>query len=130
MYSAVTRSIKITVKPVYLEDQSSPTDHHYVWAYQVHIENQGQETVQLRSRHWRITDSLGRLQEVRGAGVVGEQPVLKPGDSFEYTSGTPLPTPSGIMSGTYQMETPSGERFDVSVPAFSLDSPHHTARIN
>ena len=130
MYSAVTRSIKITVKPVYLEDQSSPTDNHYVWAYQVHIENQGQETVQLRSRHWRITDSLGRLQEVRGAGVVGEQPVLKPGESFEYTSGTPLPTPSGIMSGTYQMETPSGERFDVNVPAFSLDSPHQAARIN
>lgn len=130
MYSAVTRSIKITVKPVYLEDQSSPTDNHYVWAYQVHIENQGQETVQLRSRHWRITDSLGRLQEVRGAGVVGEQPVLKPGQSFEYTSGTPLPTPSGIMSGTYQMETPSGERFDVNVPAFSLDSPHQAARIN
>ena len=130
MYSAVTRSIKITVKPVYLEDQSSPTDNHYVWAYQVHIENQGQETVQLRSRHWRITDSLGRLQEVRGAGVVGEQPVLKPGETFEYTSGTPLPTPSGIMSGTYQMETPEGDRFDVKVPAFSLDSPHQTVRLN
>jgi ApaG protein len=96
----------------------------------VHIENQGGETVQLRSRHWRITDSLGRVQEVRGAGVVGEQPVLKPGETFEYTSGTPLPTPSGIMSGTYQMETPAGERFDVAIPAFSLDSPHQTARIN
>lgn len=130
MYSAVTRSIKITVKPVYLEDQSSPGDNHYVWAYQVRIENQGEETVQLRSRYWRITDSLGRVQEVRGAGVVGEQPILKPGGSFEYTSGTPLPTPSGIMSGTYQMETPSGERFDANVPAFSLDSPHQTVRIN
>lgn len=130
MYSAVTRSIKVTVKPVYLEDQSSPGDNHYVWAYQVRIENQGDDTVQLRSRYWHITDSLGRVQEVRGAGVVGEQPVLKPGDSFEYTSGTPLPTPSGIMTGTYQMETPSGERFDVSVPAFSLDSPHQTVRIN
>lgn len=130
MYSAVTRSIKITVKPVYLEDQSSPGDNHYVWAYQVRIENQGTDTVQLRSRYWHITDSLGRVQEVRGAGVVGEQPVLKPGQTFEYTSGTPLPTPSGIMAGTYQMETPTGERFDVAIPAFSLDSPHDTVRIN
>lgn len=130
MYSAVTRSIKITVKPVYLEDQSSPGDNHYVWAYQVRIENQGADTVQLRSRYWHITDSLGRVQEVRGAGVVGEQPVLKPGQTFEYTSGTPLPTPSGIMAGTYQMETPTGERFDVAIPAFSLDSPHDTVRIN
>ena len=130
MYSTVTRSIKVTVKPVFLEDQSSPRDRHYVWAYQVRIENQGGDVVQLRSRHWRITDSLGRVQEVRGAGVVGEQPVLKPGDAFEYTSGTPLPTPSGIMSGTYQMETPGGERFDVKIPAFSLDSPHQTVRLN
>jgi ApaG protein len=130
MYSAVTRSIKITVKPVYLEDQSSPADNHYVWAYQVKIENQGDDVVQLRSRYWRITDSLGRIQEVRGAGVVGEQPVLKPGESFEYTSGTPLPTPSGIMTGTYQMETKSGERFDAAVPAFSLDSPHQSVRLN
>ncbi len=130
MYSAVTHSIKVTVKPVYLEDQSSPDDNHYVWAYQVRIENQGEAVVQLRSRYWRITDSLGRVQEVRGAGVVGEQPVLKPGEVFEYTSGTPLPTPSGIMSGAYEMETTSGDRFDVSVPAFSLDSPHQAVRLN
>src|SRR3954465_4976095 len=100
MYSAVTRNIKVTVKPIYLDEQSSPSDNHFVWAYQVRIENQGERVVQLRSRYWRITDSMGRVQEVRGAGVVGEQPVLKPGDAFEYTSGTPLPTPSGIMSGT------------------------------
>jgi ApaG protein len=130
MYSAVTRSIKITVKPVYLEDQSSPGENHYVWAYQVKIENQGNDVVQLRSRYWRITDSLGRIQEVRGAGVVGEQPTLRPGDSYEYTSGTPLPTPSGIMTGTYQMETKSGDRFDADIPAFSLDSPHQAARLN
>ena len=130
MYSAVTRSIKITVKPVYLEDQSSPGDNHYVWAYQVRIENQGEDTVQLRSRYWRITDSLGRVQEVRGAGVVGEQPVLKPGDSFEYTSGTPLPTPSGIMSGEYQMENERGELFEIMIPAFSLDSPYQPVRLN
>jgi ApaG protein len=130
MYSAVTRAIKITVKPTYLDEQSSPGDNHYVWAYQVKIENQGDHVVQLRSRYWHITDALGRVQEVRGAGVVGEQPVLKPGDSFEYTSGTPLPTPSGIMAGTYQMETPGGDRFDVEIPAFSLDSPHQAVRLN
>lgn len=130
MYSQTTRSIKVTVKPFYLEDQSSPTEDHYVWAYQVRIENCGRETVQLRRRHWRITDNRGRMQEVRGPGVVGEQPVLGPGESFEYTSGTPLPTPSGIMVGTYDMETRDGETFAVDIPAFSLDSPHQPVRIN
>jgi ApaG protein len=130
MYSATTRSIRVTVKPVFLEDQSSPGENHYVWAYHVRIENMGPETVQLRNRYWRITDSFGRVQEVRGAGVVGEQPVLKPGEAFEYTSGTPLHTPSGIMVGTYQMEMSSGERFDVAIPAFSLDSPHQKVQLN
>lgn len=130
MYSEMTRSIKVIVKPFYLADQSSPGDSHYVWAYHVRIENHGQETVQLRRRHWHITDGLGRVQEVRGPGVVGEQPVLAPGDSFEYTSGTPLKTPSGIMVGSYEMETPSGESFAVKVPAFSLDSPHQPVRLN
>jgi ApaG protein len=130
MYSEITRSIKVTVKPFYLEDQSSPTENHYVWAYQVRIENTGAETVQLRRRHWRITDGMGRLQEVRGPGVVGEQPVLAPGESFEYTSGTPLTTPSGIMMGTYEMETHGGESFEVAIPAFSLDSPHQAIRLN
>jgi ApaG protein len=130
MYSAVTRSIKVSVKPLFLEDQSSPAEHHFVWAYQVRIENTGRETVQLRMRHWRITDSFGRVQEVRGPGVVGEQPVLEPGEAFEYTSGTPLTAPSGIMVGTYQMETEGGETFDVAIPAFSLDSPHETIHLN
>lgn len=130
MYSQITRSIKVTVKPFYLEDQSSPADDHYVWAYQVRIENCGGETVQLRRRHWRITDNRGQMQEVRGPGVVGEQPVLRPGESFEYTSGTPLATPSGIMVGTYDMETRDGETFAVAIPAFSLDSPHQQVRIN
>ena len=130
MYSETTRSIIITVKPFYLEDQSSPAEDHYVWAYHVRIENQGKETVQLRSRHWKITDGRGQVQEVRGPGVVGEQPVLGPGDSFEYTSGTPLPTPSGIMVGSYQMETHGGENFSVRIPAFSLDSPHQSVRLN
>ena len=116
MYEQETRQIKVTVKPFYLEDQSSPDENHFVWAYHVRIENDSGETVQLRNRYWRITDAMGRVQEVRGPGVVGEQPVLNPGDDFEYTSGTPLQTPSGIMVGTYQMEAASGEVFDVEIP--------------
>ncbi len=128
MYDEITRSIRVTVEPIYLDDQSSPSDNHYVWAYQVRIENEGNDTVQLLNRYWRITDDQGRVQEVRGAGVVGEQPTLKPGESFEYASGTPLPTPSGIMVGAYEMETAQGTRFDVAVPAFSLDSPYGDPR--
>jgi ApaG protein len=130
MYTQTTRSITVTVQPAYLEDQSSPGENHYVWAYHVRIENAGRETVQLRNRFWRITDSFGRIQEVRGPGVVGEQPVLQPGESFEYTSGTPLSAPSGIMVGAYEMETTGGESFDVAIPAFSLDSPHQEIRLN
>ena len=130
MYEETTHSIRVTVKPFYLEDQSSPSDNHYVWAYHVRIENQGSETVQLRRRHWRITDGMGRMQEVKGAGVVGEQPVLQPGQAFEYTSASPLPTPSGIMVGTYEMETPAGATFEVAIPAFSLDSPHQPVQLN
>jgi ApaG protein len=130
MYEKTTRSITISVRPFYLEEQSSPEEEHYVWAYKVNIENISGETVTLLNRHWRITDSLGRLHEVQGAGVVGEQPVLKPGDSFEYTSGTPLHTPSGIMVGTYEMESDDGERFLVDIPAFSLDSPHEARAVN
>jgi ApaG protein len=129
-YAETTRAIRITVRPYYLADQSSPADGHYVFAYQVRIENQGLDTVQLRSRYWRITDGNGRIKEVRGAGVVGEQPTLAPGQSFEYTSGTPLPTASGIMVGAYQMVTEAGERFDVAIPAFSLDAPDVRRRLN
>jgi len=130
MYRKITRGIAVTVKSIYLDEQSSPSENRYVWAYQVKIENQGSQTVQLRTRHWRITDAQGRVQEVRGPGVIGEQPVLRPGEAFEYTSGTPLPTPSGIMDGSYQMETSEGEAFDVAIPAFSLDSPHQVGRVN
>ena len=130
MYELTTRQIKVTVKPFYLDDQSEPDENHFVWAYHVRIENHGGETVQLRNRHWRIVDSLGRVQEVRGAGVVGEQPILQPGDAFEYTSGTPLPMPSGIMNGSYEMETQSGERFDITIPTFSLDSPEEKVQIH
>jgi ApaG protein len=121
MYSAVTRNIEVKVTPRFLAERSSPDNGYFFWAYTIAIANNGAETVQLKTRHWRITDANGRLQEVRGAGVVGEEPVLKPGQSFEYTSGVPLPTPSGFMVGTYGMVTPSGERFDIDIPAFSLD---------
>ncbi len=129
-YSATTREICVTVCPAYLPEQSEPEDRHFVWAYHVTIENHGSETVQLLRRHWRITDARGELVEVRGSGVVGEQPRLEPGDAFEYTSGTPLTTPSGIMSGSYEMENEHGESFDIEIPAFSLDSPHQPARLN
>ena len=130
MYTASTRSITVIVQPAYLEEQSSPAENRFVWSYHVRIENHGPETVRLVSRYWNITDALGRVQEVRGPGVVGEQPVLAPGESFEYRSGTPLPTPSGIMVGSYQMESADGETFDIAIPAFSLDSPHQTIRLN
>ena len=130
MYSQTTQGIVVTVKPFYLEDQSSPADNHYVWAYRVRIENRGEQTVQLMNRHWIITDAIGRTQEVKGPGVVGEQPVLRPGDGYEYTSGTPLPTPSGIMHGSYEMAGEKGETFEIIIPAFSLDSPHDRPRLN
>ena len=130
MYEKTTRTIRVTVKPFYLDEQSSPSEDHYVWAYHVRIENMGDDTVQLRTRHWHITDANGRVHEVRGAGVVGEQPVLRPGEAFEYTSGTPLATPSGIMVGDYAMETEDGERFTVAIPAFSLDSPHQQRSVH
>jgi ApaG protein len=130
MYSQTTRDIEVTVKPFYLDDQSSPGDNHFVWAYRVRIINKGSRTVQLMRRHWVITDAIGRVQEVKGPGVVGEQPVLRPGDAYEYTSGTPLPTPSGIMVGTYEMEDEDGSAFDIAIPAFSLDSPHEKPRLN
>jgi len=130
MYTQKTKNISVTVTPIYLEDQSEPDEDHYVWAYQVKIENDSLETVQLRSRHWRITDANGLMQEVRGSGVVGEQPVLEPGESFEYTSGTPLNAPSGIMVGSYEMQTDEGDVIEVGIPAFSLDSPHQVVRPN
>jgi ApaG protein len=130
MYRQTTRSIEVIVEPTYLDDQSQPDEGHFVWKYHVRIENNGADTVQLRNRYWRITDAQGRTQEVRGAGVVGEQPVLKPGETFEYTSGTPLKTPSGFMVGAYQMQTTAGETFEIDIPAFSLDSPYQPRRIN
>ena len=130
MYERVTRGVKVIVRPQYLDGQSRPEEGHYVWAYTVTIENHGRDTVTLRTRYWKITDALGVVQEVRGAGVVGEQPTLKPGDSYSYTSGCPLKTSSGFMVGAYQMQLVSGEFINVEIPAFSLDSPHEKHAIN
>ncbi len=129
-YAKTTRAITVSVEPAFLADQSAPDENRFVWAYHVRIENNSNRTVQLLTRYWRITDSRGHVHEVRGEGVVGKQPKLAPGGSFEYTSGTPLSTPSGIMAGTYQMEAEGGERFEIEVPAFSLDSPHQPSRMH
>ena len=129
-YEAITRGVRIRVEPRYMEEQSSPEDSHFVWSYTVEISNDGTETVQLKSRIWRITDALGRTEEVRGPGVVGQTPVIAPGKSFHYTSGCPLKTPQGIMVGSYQMTDESGELFDVAIPAFSLDSPYMRRSMN
>ena len=127
-FTEITKSIKVSVRPVYLEDQSAPDEHYYVWAYYVRIENLSENSVQLKNRAWRITDAKGRTQEVNGAGVVGEQPILNPGSIYEYASGTPLNTSSGFMTGIYEMQNEEGEMFQVKIPAFSLDTPFE--RIN
>ena len=129
-YIAITRGIVVSVETTYLETDSSPSNSHYLWAYRVTIENQGRETVQLRSRHWMITNARGELTEVKGPGVVGQQPFLKPGESYAYTSGAPLNTPSGMMGGSYQMESERGERFDIEIPTFSLDCPKQDVFLN
>jgi ApaG protein len=123
MYRAVTRQIEVTVEPNFLPERSSVEKSQYAWSYTIVITNAGEETVQLRTRHWIITDAAGRKQEVRGEGVVGEQPVLAPGERFEYTSFVPLPTTSGFMTGRYQMVAENGDHFEIDVPTFSLDSP-------
>ncbi|HET6469134.1 MAG TPA: Co2+/Mg2+ efflux protein ApaG [Geminicoccaceae bacterium] len=130
MYTETTRAVRVSVEPFYVEDQSEPAKERWVFGYRVTIENRGAEPVQLISRHWRITDGRGRLLEVKGDGVVGEQPRLAPGESFQYTSGTPLPTPTGIMVGTYQMIDSAGRWFDVKIPAFSLDAPGVRGKAN
>jgi ApaG protein len=130
MYRAITRKIEVTATPRFVSERSSPNNGYYFWAYTIDIANRGAETVQLKTRHWRITDASGKLQEVKGTGVVGEEPLIKPGASFEYTSGVPLQTPSGFMTGSYGMVTEMGERFDIEIPAFSLDSSYVERTIN
>ncbi len=130
VYERVTRGVRVLVKPAFLEDQSDPEAGRYLWSYTVTIENQGAETVQLMSRYWHISDAAGRIQEVRGPGVVGAQPIIEPGQVFEYTSGCPLPTASGAMSGRYQMRAASGEAFEAEIPLFLLESPHERRQIH
>jgi ApaG protein len=130
-YSAVTRGIRITVRSFYLEDQSKPEENKFVWAYRIRIANEGAEAVQLLRRSWNVVNARGGTQRIVGDGVVGKQPTIQPGESFEYTSGTPLDTPSGFMGGLYHMVVPaSGESFDVEIPAFSLDSPHQRGMVH
>lgn len=129
-YTQTTREITVSVDPIYLEDESDPDAGLFFWAYHVVIKNNGEDTVQLISRYWRITNALGALHEVRGEGVVGEQPVLGPGEAFEYTSGTPLSTSSGFMGGAYQMTASDGVAFEIDIPTFSLDSPYEGRSVN
>jgi ApaG protein len=131
VYRAVTRNIEVKVTPRYVSERSSPDNGYFFWAYTINITNLGQDTVQLKTRHWRIVDATGKQQEVNGPGVVGEEPLLAPGESFEYTSGVPLPTPSGFMRGTYGMvQTDNRAKFEIEIPAFSLDSSHAERTIN
>ena len=122
--------IAISVDTRFLDDQSAPGDNRYAFAYTITIENRGTVGARLLSRHWVITDGNGKVEEVKGAGVVGKQPVLKPGEKFSYTSGCPLPTTSGIMVGTYQMQNEEGELFNIAIPAFSLDLPDVRRTVN
>jgi len=130
MFTKTTHHIKVTATPRFLPEHSEPTDDQYVWAYTIHLENYGDKPVQLLNRHWVITDAKGLTQEVSGPGVVGQQPVLQPGEAFQYTSGTSLQAPSGLMFGEYEMVAADGERFEVEIPPFSLDSPYQMARMN
>ena len=130
MYEAVTRAIRVRVIPDYSEERSNPDNGEFFWAYTITIINEGGEVVQLKSRTWRIVDALGHAESIRGPGVVGQTPTIAPGDSFSYTSGCPLKTPSGFMSGSYDMVGGSGARFQIQIPAFSLDSPYAVRSVN
>ena len=123
MFTAKTKRITVTVEPRYMADRSEPGEGRFFWAYTIEIANEGAAPVQILARHWIITDQRGKREDVRGIGVVGEQPVIEPGSSFTYTSGCPLTTPSGTMVGTYQAIENGGEIFTVAIPAFSLDIP-------
>jgi ApaG protein len=129
-YERVTRGIRVAVAPSYLEDQSDPDEDQFLWSYTVTIENNGSESVQLLARYWHITDAEGHVQEVQGPGVVGAQPVIAPGQSFQYTSGCPLQTASGHMVGRYQMKSASGEAFEAEIPPFLLESPHERRQLH
>lgn len=130
MYRQETHGVLIKVEPCFLDEESDPDSNRFVWAYTVVIENHGSEPVQLLEREWRITDAHNRTEIIRGPGVVGEQPVIEPGGHFQYTSGAPLATASGFMSGAYTMARRSGERFDAVIPDFALDSPFNAMTLH
>jgi ApaG protein len=130
MYEAVTHQVKVTVEPTFDPERSDPDERRYFWLYAIEIVNLGDNPVTLMERHWRIIDANGRQHEVRGPGVIGEQPTIPPGKSFKYTSGCPLTTSSGLMVGEYRMVDPAGRSFAVSIPAFSLDEPGATRVLN
>jgi len=123
MVDSLQNNIKVDVETRYIEEQSNPEQNYFVFAYTITIQNQGQQTAQLLTRHWVITDSNHKVQEVKGDGVVGEQPVLKPGEQFVYTSGTMLETSVGTMKGSYQMESADGSKFDATIEEFVLSTP-------
>lgn len=129
-YEAQTEGFVVRVRPTYLPDQSDPDEHRFVWGYNVEVENRSGGTAQLISRHWIITDASGRVEEVKGPGVVGEQPTIKPGETYAYASGCPLSTRSGLMVGTYEMISDGGDRFEIAIPAFSLDLPEARRVVN
>lgn len=122
-FTETTHDIRVTVTPIFIPSESFPHHDNFSWAYHVRMENLSDKQVQLLSRYWKIIDSKGFVKEVRGAGVVGETPHLSPGMIFEYSSGTQLPTPSGLMEGIYYFVTQKGEELEIKIPAFSLDSP-------
>ena len=130
MYSKTTKGITVTVTPYFLDDQSSPQENHYVWAYQVNIRNSSKSIMRLNHRNWIIIDANGTIMNVQGAGVVGEFPILNPGECFEYTSGTPLKTNNGIMQGFYLMSQDNGEQMKIDIPTFSLDSPYNKKNLH
>ena len=130
MYSKTTNGVTVTVTPYFLDDQSSPQESHFVWAYQVNIKNSGNSSIKLNRRNWLIIDANGKVINVQGEGVVGEFPTIEPGESFEYTSGTPLKTNNGIMQGFYLVSQDNGEKLKIDIPAFSLDSPYNKKNVN
>ena len=130
LYEQRTKDVIVRVEPDYLDEQSSPSESRFIWAYTVEIQNCTDVDLQVVERFWQIADSRGQVQEVRGSGVVGEQPVLRPGETFRYTSGAPLTAPSGMMMGNYGMQTPEGDTFTVDIPPFLLDSPHQPSVLN
>ena len=129
-FEAETAGVRVAVQSYFLEEQSEPDQSQFVWAYRIKIINEGEMTVQLLNRHWVITDANGKVQEVEGEGVIGEQPIITTGQWFTYTSGTPLGTPSGFMRGTYEMQDENGDHFFVEIPTFSLDSPYYSTQVN